>query len=267
MIKVSIAQTDAVLGDKDKNLQSLKNYCYKAKENNAQIICFPELATTGYSPSLLGKQYYSLSETKSEKTDILFTQLSTKLNLVIICGFIERDNTTNKIYNSAGIWIPNRKNWLGVYRKIHLIHDEKLWFTPGDSLPVFDIGICHIGIMICYDAGFPEVARILATKNIDILFMPSAWSEQDKDLWCINTPSRALENTIHLVAVNRWGKEGDIHLFGGSRILDPRGKVIAKAVEKSEDMICYEIDLNMQNETRKNLKYLIDRKINYTTYL
>ncbi|MFS1540010.1 MAG: nitrilase-related carbon-nitrogen hydrolase [Candidatus Phlomobacter fragariae] len=267
MIKVSIAQTDAILGDKNKNLQCLENYCDKAKENNAQIICFPELATTGYSPSLLGEQYYSLSETKNEQTDKLFSQLSSKLNLVIICGFIERDDTTGKIYNSAGIWIPNRKNWLAVYRKMHLIDDEKLWFTPGDSLPVFDVGICRIGIMICYDAGFPEVARILATKKADILFMPSAWSEQDKALWNINTPCRALENTTHLVAVNRWGNEGNINLFGGSQVIDPRGKIIAKVSEKAEDMIYYEIDLTMQKEIRKSLKYLTDKKTSYTAYL
>lgn len=267
MIKVTIAQTDAILGDKNENLRCLENYCYKAKENNAQIICFPELATTGYSPSILGKQYYSLSETQNEQTDKLFSQLSSKLNLVIICGFIERDDTTGKIYNSAGIWIPNRKNWLAVYRKMHLFHHEKLWFTPGDSLPVFDIGICRIGIIICYDAGFPEVARILATKKADILFMPSAWSQQDKDLWYINTPCRALENTTHLVAVNRWGKEGDINLFGGSRIIDPRGTIVANASEKAEDMISYEIDLTTQTEIRKSLNYLKDKKINYTTYL
>jgi predicted amidohydrolase len=267
MIKVTIAQTDAILGDKDKNLQRLEYYCYKAKENNAQIICFPELATTGYSPSLLGEQYYSLSETKNEQTDKLFSQLSSKLNLVIICGFIERDDTTGEIYNSVGIWIPNRENWLAVYRKMHLFHYEKLWFTPGDNLPVFDIGICRIGIMICYDAGFPEVARTLATKKADILFMPSAWSEKDKDIWYINTASRALENTTHLVAVNRWGNEGNINLFGGSRIIDPRGRVIANVSEKAEDTLCYEIDLTMQKQIRKTLKYLTDKKSNYTPYL
>ncbi|HGJ5856398.1 nitrilase-related carbon-nitrogen hydrolase [Arsenophonus nasoniae] len=267
MIKVSIAQTDAILGDKEKNLQCLENYCYRAKENDAQIICFPELATTGYSPSLLGEQYYSLSETENEQTDKLFSQLSSKLNLVIICGFIERDDTTGKIYNSAGIWIPNRENWLAVYRKMHLFDNEKRWFIPGDSLPVFDIGICRIGIMICYDAGFPEVARILATKQADILFMPSAWSKQDKDIWYINTPCRALENTTHLVAVNRWGNKGDINLFGGSRIIDPRGRVIANASEKAEDTLCYEIDLTMQKEIRKSLKYLTDKKPSYMPYL
>lgn len=267
MIRVSIAQTDAILGVKDKNLQRLESYCYKAKENNIQIICFSELATTGYSPALLGKQYHSLSETKNEKTDTLFTQLSSKLNLIIICGFIERDDTTGKIYNSAGIWIPNRKNWLGVYRKIHLMHDEKLWFTSGDSLPIFDIGICRIGVMICYDAGFPEVARILATKNADILFMPSAWSEQDKDLWYINTHCRALENTIHLVAVNRCGNEGNTNLFGGSQVISPRGQMLANASETGEDFIYYKIDLNMQREKRKSLRYLTDRKTDYTIYL
>lgn len=260
MLKIALAQTNAVLGDKVKNLIHLEEICNKAKENNSQIICFPELATTGYSPSILGKYLYSLSESHGENTDMLFAWLSKTLDLIIICGFIEKNNTTGEIYNSAGIWVPEEKNWLGVFRKMHLTHDDKKWFTSGENLPVFDTKICRIGVMICYDAGFPEVARSLALKNADIIFLLSAWPEKDKDIWYINTPCRAIENTIHLAAVNRWGQEGKTKLFGGSQIVGPRGQIFARASETGEDIIYHEIALDLQTKTRISSTYLNDRK-------
>ncbi|WP_238149264.1 nitrilase-related carbon-nitrogen hydrolase [Arsenophonus endosymbiont of Aleurodicus floccissimus] len=63
--------------------------------------------------------------------------------------------------------------------------------------------------MICHDAGFPELARILILKGADMLFLPAAWYKESKDICSINCASRALENGIHLAAVNRWGKEQD----------------------------------------------------------
>lgn len=263
MIKICLAQIDTMLGDKEKNLRNIEHYCRQAKVAGAKIICLSELATTGYSPLLLGKKYHSLGEKKYEKTDTFFTQLSTELNLVIICGFVEKDDISHKIYNSAGVWVPHRQSWLGVYRKLHLMPDEKPWFEAGNTLPVFDIGICRIGIMICYDVGFPEVARALTVKDADILFMPSAWSEHDRDIWHIHTSCRALENTVHLIAVNRWGQEGRYQLFGGSRVVGPRGQVLVEATEGGEQSIYYSIDPNLQKETRESLFYLVDRKKNY----
>lgn len=260
VIRIGLAQTNAVLGDKESNIYCLEQYCHKANQNNAQIICFPELATTGYSPAKLGKDFYALSESRGEQMDLLFSRLATTLNITIVCGFIERDESTGKIYNSAGVWVPGENSWIGTFRKIHLINDEKPWFTPGDQLPVFDTKICRIGVMICYDAGFPEVSRILTLKNAEILFLLSAWPEKDKDLWYINGPCRALENSIHLGAVNRWGKEEDDLLFGGSQILGPRGQVLAKAPENSESIIYYDINFDLQVNTRKLIPYLVDRR-------
>lgn len=260
MFKIALVQTDAYLGEKRRNLERLRQFCQTAKKEGAQVVCFPELATTGYAPTLLGHEYHALSEARHEETDRMFSALATALEMIVICGFIERDAQTDAVYNAAGVWLPGQASWLGIFRKMHLIQDEKRWFTPGQHLPVFDTPVGRIGGMICYDAGFPEVARCLTLKQADILVLLSAWPEKDKDIWYINGPCRALENTVYLAAVNRWGREGDCQLFGGSQILNPRGQVMARATEQGEQILYHTLDGRLQSAIRKTLPYLDDRQ-------
>ncbi|MFV9997482.1 MAG: nitrilase-related carbon-nitrogen hydrolase [Arsenophonus endosymbiont of Dermacentor nuttalli] len=210
MLQIALAQIDTTLSDKESNLLKIKRLCQKAALNNTDIICFPELATTRYSPELLGAKLWSLSESCGEETDQLLSELSTQLNLTSICGFIERGEILGKVFNSAGVWTPNNKSWIGTFQKIHLVNHERTWFAAGKNILIFETPKYRIGVIVCHDAGFPELERILALKGADILFLPAAWYKENKDIWLINCASRALENGIHLAAVNRWGKEKNL---------------------------------------------------------
>ncbi|HGJ5856996.1 nitrilase-related carbon-nitrogen hydrolase [Arsenophonus nasoniae] len=259
-MKIALAQIDTVLGNKRKNLLKIENLCSKAAKENVDIICFPELSTTGYSPELLGSNLWNLSESFGGKTDTLLSELSNSLKLTIICGFIERGKISGEVFNSAGIWIPHKKHFLGTFQKIHLINNERIWFTQGMHIPLFDTPKCRVGIMICHDVGFPELARIIALKGADIIFLPSAWHKEAKDIWTINCASRALENGIHLAAVNRCGKEENLHFFGGSQLIDARGQTLKLANYNSEELIFCEVDFNEQLKTRLEIPYLRHRR-------
>lgn len=260
MLQIALAQIDTILGDKESNLLKIAKLCKEAASKNTDIICFPELATTGYSPELLGTELWSLSESKGEETDQLLSKLSTHLNLTIICGFIERGKILGKIFNSAGIWTPNNESWIGTFQKTHLVNHERSWFTAGKNIPIFDTPKCRIGLMICHDAGFPELARILTLQGADILFLPAVWHKENKDIWSINCASRALENGIHLVAVNRWGKEKDLNFFGGSQLIGARGQSLKVASYDDEDLAFCEVDFNLQAKSRLEIPYLRDRR-------
>ncbi len=93
-----------------------------------------------------------------------------------------------------------------------------------------------------------------------MLLAPSAWCVQDKDVWDINSACRALENGTHLLAVNRWTYEEDLHLFGGSKVLEPRGQVLYEATHAGEELLIGEIDFLDQAHTRLKVPYLRDRK-------
>lgn len=260
MLKIAIAQIDTVLGDKQKNLSHIKEYCRKAASNQANIICFPELVTTGYSPDVLGTELWTFSELRGGETDQLLSSLSQNFDLTIIYGFIERGESLGEIYNSAGVWVPGGKSWKGTFRKIHLVDSERNWFLSGTNIPVFDTPMCKIGIMICHDAGFPEIARILTLSGADILFLPAAWCIDYKDIWNINCASRALENGTHLVAVNRCGKEEKINFFGDSQLINPRGKPLTSTLGDGEGLVFGYVDFNLQAKTRLELPYLRGRR-------
>lgn len=260
IVKVALAQFDSDLGNKQNNLQRMKQLCQQAADKGAKLICFPELATTGYRSDLLSTKLWDLSDYAGNETYALFSELATNLNITIVSGFIERGSCLGEIYNSAGVWNPGCDDISGVFRKVHAFGIEKQWFGCGNSFPVFDTPIGKIGVMICYDMGFPEVARILTLQGADLLLAPSAWCIQDRDMWDINSACRALENGTHVLAVNRWGYEGDLHLFGGSKVLDSRGQVLCEAGCNGEALLIGEIDFLAQAHMRLSVPYLRDRK-------
>ncbi|EUD08779.1 TPA: nitrilase-related carbon-nitrogen hydrolase [Providencia alcalifaciens] len=263
-VKVALAQFNSELGNKTGNLQRMAQLCEQAASQGAKLICFPELATTGYRGDLLSTKLWDLSDFEGSETDCLFSQLASRLDITIVSGFAERGERLGEVYNSVGVWNPGCENISGVFRKVHAFGIEKQWFKSGDSFLVFETPIGKIGVMICYDMGFPEVARILTLQGAELLIAPSAWCIQDRDMWDINTACRALENGTHLLAVNRWGHEEDLHLFGGSKIVGPRGQVLCEASCESEALLVGEIDFRLQAHTRLNVPYLRDRKpLNY----
>lgn len=259
-VKVALAQFDSELGNKTGNLQRMAQLCEQAASQGAKLICFPELATTGYRGDLLSTQLWDLSDFDGSETYRMFSQLASRLDITIVAGFAERGSRLGEVYNSVGVWNPGCENISGVFRKVHAFGIEKQWFKNGDTFPVFDTPIGKIGVMICYDMGFPEVARILTLQGAELLIAPSAWCIQDRDMWDINTACRALENGTHLLAVNRWGHEEDLHLFGGSKIMGPRGQVLCEASCEQEQLLVGEIDFRLQAYTRLNVPYLRDRK-------
>ncbi|HHR6130143.1 TPA: nitrilase-related carbon-nitrogen hydrolase [Providencia alcalifaciens] len=259
-VKVALAQFDSELGNKTGNLQRMAQLCEQAASQGAKLICFPELATTGYRGDLLSTQLWDLSDFDGSETYRMFSQLASRLDITIVAGFAERSSRLGEVYNSVGVWNPGCENISGVFRKVHAFGIEKQWFKSGDTFPVFDTPIGKIGVMICYDMGFPEVARILTLQGAELLIAPSAWCIQDRDMWDINTACRALENGTHLLAVNRWGHEEDLHLFGGSKIMGPRGQVLCEASCEQEQLLVGEIDFRLQAHTRLNVPYLRDRK-------
>lgn len=259
-VKVALAQFDSELGNKTNNLQRMAQLCQQAADSGAKLICFPELATTGYRGDLLTTKLWDLSDSIGSETYRLFSELATRLNITIVSGFVERGEYLGDIYNSVGVWNPGCEGISGVFRKVHAFGLEKQWFGRGDSFPVFETPIGKIGIMICYDMGFPEVARILTLQGAELLLAPSAWCVQDRDVWDINSACRALENGTHLLAVNRWGHEEDLHLFGGSKVLGPRGQVLCEAGCEGEVLLIGEVDFLNQAHTRLKVPYLRDRK-------
>jgi len=251
-VDVAVVQLMPKLCDKEYNLGKMRSFVEKilSEKKKCDLIIFPELITTAYE---CGDKFYELAEIFPEGESIDFVaKLAREYNSHIIFGFAEEDcNMKNVLYNSAAL-IGSDGNPIGVYRKVHLFGEEALVFRPGCDYPIFKTKIGNIGIMICWDTLFPEVARIYAIQGADLLVISTNWEKPCSKEWDLMTTARAFDNTLHLAAANRIGTDKHLTFFGHSRILDPLGNVLVKIDEEIEAYASARIDYDMTTELRKS---------------
>ena len=266
-VKIGTLQMPVNIGNKKENLESAIRYIKELSNQGANIVVLPEMFLTGYNLAELGDDLVGLAETVDGPSIQRLADLAKDLNVVIAAPIPEIREIPGIVYNSV-IVISSDGEVLGSYAKTHLWTSEKKYFRAGNSFPIFDTSYGKLGVMLCYDAAFPEVARIMGIKGVEIILMPSAWRIKDLDLWDLNTRSRALENSTFLAATNIVGKrDGKPHFFGNCRIINPRGNILAQGEtfnnpkeEAKEDYVVEEINLNEINEVKKELQYLKDRR-------
>lgn len=239
------------------NVEKAKQFIEEAAAKNTDLIVFPELFTTGYNPDIVGNSYFDLAEDENDYTIKELSDAAKNFNINMILPIAFKSGIPGVIYNSAVV-INRNGEYQGVYHKTHIWAKERFYFKQGNKFPVFQLDIGMVGVMICYDGGFPEVSRKLALKGAELIVCPSAFPTHDKDLWDIYFQSRSLENGCFAAGINRVGIEEDVELFGNNQLYNPRGKQLINGELYKEEMQTIEIDLDDVAEYRKQLPYLKD---------
>jgi len=247
-MRIGFIQFAPVLGDVQATIRKIDGLIDQSKITD--ILVLPELCNSGYNFTSFEEAWET-----SEKIEnsIFINYLISKckqLNLYIVSGFNERDN--KNLYNSAILIGP--KGYIGKYRKLHLFMNEKDYFKPGNiSLPVFDIGLCKIGMLVCFDWIFPEVWRILALKGAEIICHPSNLVLPGLAQKAV--PIHALTNRIFTITANRIGTEGGLSFTGLSTIANPNGDILFQASQTEEETVIKDIDIRLARDkiiTKKN---------------
>jgi N-carbamoylputrescine amidase len=196
--------------------------------------------------------------------------LAKRLGIVLVVPFFE-EALPGVYFNSAVVY-DRDGTYLGKYRKNHIPEGpqylEKYYFTPGDlGYPIFKTQFGIIGIGICWDQWFPEVARILALQGAEILLYPTAiGSEPDRpefdssEPWRTIIRSHAIANNVFVGAVNRVGVETEMSFYGKSFIANPFGDIIADAGHQDE-IILATCDLSEIRASRELLQFFRDRRV------
>ena len=261
MANISCIQIKPALADFETNVSRMEGIITNimAERPGTDLIVFPELITSGYECSR--KQFISLSE----KMDICspslsrISELCKNFNVSITYGLPEL-GADGEYYNSAVLLGPNG-DILGSYRKIHLFDTEKLFFTSGSEIDIIDTSFGKVGLMICWDAAFPELSRAYALQGAQLLIVVSNWESPYSDDWDLITRARAFDNTLYLVSANRIGLDKTLNFFGHSNIISPVGKVIESLNEEVEGIIHAELDLHLTQELREGYyTFFKDRK-------
>ena len=240
--KIALAQIGCKRADKKENLKKIENFVEKAKNQSADLIVFPELSLTGY---VVRDQIYELAETIPGPSTQVIEKIAEKTQTYIVFGMPElSEKTQATIYNTAVLVGP--KGYIGKYRKMYLpthsVFEEKRYFRPGYQAAAFDTEIGKIGLIICYDIFFPEVSRLTRLKGAQLIVCISASPAVRKTFFEILTAARAIENTAFLAYVNLVGIENGLQFWGGSRLIAPNGKVLAKAKYDEEDLVMCDVN-------------------------
>ncbi|HHT9137117.1 MAG TPA: nitrilase-related carbon-nitrogen hydrolase [Candidatus Wunengus sp. YC60] len=236
-MKVGFLQTFPRFGKKSENIGRAIS---SISGLNADLIVLPELFNTGYQ-FVSREEALALSERIPDgQTTQALIKLAKEKNLYIVTGLAEREN--ERCYNSAVLVGPD--GFIDCYRKLHLFYHEKLWFDPGNAEPeVYDIGHAKVGIMICFDWFFPEVARCLALKGADIICHPANLVLP----YCPQAMiTRCIENRVYAITANRVGtekrSEESLTFIGTSQVLGTKGEILYRATSDREESIVVEID-------------------------
>ncbi len=220
-IPVAGVQMDVMIGDVEANLERMATWLDDERTRGAQLVVFPECATTGYCFDSKAEAMF-VAEPIPGPTTTRLQELAKQHDKHLAFGMLERDG--EELYNSCVLLGPS--GIVGIYRKIHLpFLGVDRFVTPGrESMKVYQVGDLRVGMHICYDASFPEATRTLALQGADLVILPTNWPP-GADTFAEYLPNaRALENHIYFLAVNRVGEERGFRFIGTSKFCLPTGR-------------------------------------------
>jgi omega-amidase len=256
----------AVTADKDNNLKNAADKIKEAASNGAKVISLPECFNCPY-----GNQYFpTYAESIGEgPTAKMLAQAAIDNKVYLVGGsFPEREG--DKLYNTSLTFSPEGKV-LTKHRKVHLfdinipgkmVFKESETLSPGNTLSYFDTEFCRIGVAICYDVRFAELAQLAAQKEgCKVLCYPGAFNMTTGPAhWELLLRARALDNQVYVAGVSPARDEKATYIaWGHSTIVNPWGEVVAKA--SAEAAIIYaDIDLARLDEIRGQIPITFQRR-------
>ena len=259
-MKAAVVQFKASTNKED-NLTKIISYISKAASKNAALCAFPEFMMFYTSSSQTPKQLANLAETINGNFVTTITKAVKENQIQVVGSFYEKSRKKDRVYDTSFL-ISKSGKVLSTYRKIHLY--DALGFKESNKMvsgsritkPV-KTSIGKIGMMICYDLRFPEMARSLATAGAEVLVAPSAWvkGNMKEEHWVTINKTRAIENGCYVIAPDQ---VGNIYC-GRSLVVDPYGKILLD-MKKKQGIGFVNIDLNKVKQTRKILPLLKNRR-------
>ncbi len=242
-LRVALAQINVTVGDLEGNVQSMLDSMRQAHAAGAHIVCFPELALTGYPPEdLLLKPGFV--DDNLRKLDELIQASRDLPGLTAVIGFVDRDHD---IYNAAAV--IHEGELCGVYHKHYLpnygVFDENRYFAAGRKAPIFLINGVHVGINICEDVWYPTGPMTLqayAGAEVIININGSPYYAGKGIFRQEMLATRAADNGVIVVYLNMVGGQDELVFDGGSMVFNEQGALIARAKEFEEDMLFVDLD-------------------------
>jgi len=248
-LRVALVQFGRDRLDKSKNINRMLSILSEIRD--VDIVCLPEAWTGGV------RLFLEEGECKSLLSSLCHIASENCYNLLTGGLFNCREG---KIFDTCHV-ISRSGKVIGFYDKRFpsTAFNEREFVSPGRVSPVFKINNINIGVLICVDALYPELARCMALRGAYIIFNPSNIPKNRSELWKHVSVTRAAENTVFYVFVNNTNTEypDGRPVRGHSVVAAPDGEVMLEAGEE-EDVFRVELDLDQVEKIRRRWRYLDD---------
>jgi omega-amidase len=252
-VRVAAAQMDLVWHDRRANYASARRLAEKAREQAAEVLVLPEMFATGFS-----LEVSVTAESLDGPTPTFLRSLARDLDLAVVGGFVLAERGVQP--RNVSLAVDRRGRDLAVYAKMHLIRllGEDGSHGTGQRPVPFDLGPIRTAALVCYDLRFPEIFRAIVDE-CGLILVIASWPASRQPHWDILLQARAIESQCFVVGVNRVGEGGGHTFSGGSAVIDPLGRVIARAGAE-ETLLVADLDAAQVAQVRTALPFLADRR-------
>ena len=254
LMKIALTQQETAWEDPAANMRACARLAEDAARAGAALVVFPEFTLTGFTPR---PRAFADAPGAAPQLDF-FRALSRRLPLGLAFGCIraaEPDAPQNRLV------VVRNGTVLLDYAKLHSYSfgGETRAYSRGADLFTTAFEGFTLGGLICYDLRFPELFRTLALQGVELLLLPAQWPAARRYHWETLTAARAIENQFFLAACNSCGTAGETVFGGASRILGPRGELLA-AAGAGEEIVTAALDFSVLAEVRNSINVFHDRR-------
>jgi len=256
----------SVGSNKSENLVRAASKISEAVRGGANIVSLPECFNSPY-----GTQYFKeYAESVPNGLSCEALKDAAVKNKVYLIGGSIPEVSDGKYYNTSTVWCP-QGNLLATHRKIHLFDIDipgKMTFKesdalkPGNNFTTFSTPWCEVGLGICYDIRFAELAQVYAQqKKCKLLVYPGAFNMTTGPAhWDLLARGRALDNQVYVATPSPARDTGATYVaWGHSNIVSPWGEILA-TTQDQEDIVMADIDLEYLDTVRAQVPVTVQRR-------
>jgi omega-amidase len=251
---LSLGQMQINYDDAEANFERMRAWTAEAAGCGSALVLFPELWYSGYDLEKWARYAAPLGEGLFARVRALARQHH------IAVGGSALELKDGRPYNTFTLFDAEGE-CRAVYRKLHLFGPlgEDKWLNAGDSFTLWEGEWGPVGLSICYDLRFPEVARRYALQGARLWLLPAQWPTRRIHHWQTLLRARAIENQMFVAAVNGVGPSGREQFGGFSAVIEPWGEPLAEGGDQ-EVLLTTEIDFDQVDEARRRFPVFKDRR-------
>ncbi|MHB1393347.1 MAG: carbon-nitrogen hydrolase family protein [Clostridia bacterium] len=251
--------------DKLKNIANASAFVKKAAEQGVDMAILPEMFCCPYKTS----NFPVYAEEEGGECYLLLSDLAKTYGIYLVAGTMPEKDNEGRVFNTS--YVFDRKGQkIGKHRKMHLFDiavkggqcfKESDTLTAGNTVTVFETEFGKMGLAICYDFRFPELARLMVDEGAKVIIVPAAFNMTTGPAhWEVMFRSRAIDNQVYTIGTAPARDVNSCYTsYGNSIIVSPWGEVIAQMDEK-EGIFIGTLDLDNVEKVREELPLLIQRR-------